>query len=117
MGKKDNFVGLLVQFYGSLMGSLGDAVLKLVEIEKKHKKSYKQIQKIQTDPVFLFTQMEKLSTEKKALLLDVIAKVGKIDRQFKRVLELSVADKQKLAKDIKNFNQWIQGVLEKNVSE
>jgi predicted flavoprotein YhiN len=108
MGKEKEFGLELIKFYKSYLTGSADAIESLAIIEKKYPKEYKLVKQTKDDPSAIMQLTNELSDEAKETFLYIMIRASSLGSKLNNVFDLSQQDKEKLAKDIREFSLTVE---------
>lgn len=99
----EKFVKDIVAFYEALLGSIADSIVKLSEIQLKHKEGYEHLKEVQLDPAKLFERFKDMDPKQKGNLLAFFMQASVLEERLVMLFKLDPEQQKKLANDIREF--------------
>jgi hypothetical protein len=101
-GKKD-FLLSFAQFYKKFFDNSAEAVEMLADIQKNYRDEYNKIREFSSNPDAITELINKLSSEKKGILLNLLFRAGEFGNKMSNLFESEVKEKLQLAKELREF--------------
>jgi hypothetical protein len=105
------FINLFAAFYEMFFQNTAQAVGLLADIQEKFKTEYDSVREFSKDPQAIQGLVDKLSPEKRSVLLNILFQAGIFGKQLGNLFDSNVEDKKKLATELKAFAKELSGEM------
>ena len=99
----DEFLKMFSEFYEQFFDGFANSIETLAKLQKKFPKFYDAVKTFGNDPNSIEKILSEMDNEKRGILLNILLKAGDISRRTSMLFDSSVEEKERLAKDLKDF--------------
>ena len=105
------FADEIIKFYKSFIVSSASAIQILARIQKNFPDQYKVMNELKDDPSVIEQLTVKMTPKQVETLLLIIMKASNLGRRSQNLFDLSVEEKEKLVKDLRDFARYVENAL------
>ena len=111
--KKKGFIDEFVVFYRDFMANMAENVSRVAQMQAKYPEQYKAVNEFSRDPEGVKMMLKELEVKEQAVLLITLFQAGQFAGRFVNLMDLSVKEQKKLAKDSREFSEELANYFEK----
>lgn len=117
MERKRELLKRLISFYRDYISGSAKAVDTLADIQEDFSDFYEIIDKVKSDPTLIDQVMAEMSEHDKETFLLILIKASMLGERMNKLFDLSVEEKRELAKDLREFSEFVDRTLTESAKE